>query len=142
MEGTKLAVEVWDPAANKYIQMLEMVQNEATCFVGNLREREGVKYAKEQLGLEPLQERHKMQRIKTMHKIMGPRDTSFVELNDLINVCFKEDRPETRAKGSGQPLTILTERNAFFNSFVPKTMCDLDLIDFRTILLVKISFSA
>ena len=75
VEGTKLAVEVWDPTANKYIQMLEMIQNEATCFVGNLREREGVKYAKEQLGLEPLQERRKMQGIKTMHKIMGPRDT-------------------------------------------------------------------
>ena len=37
----EFAVEVWDPTANKYIQMLEMVQNKAASFVSNLRgERE------------------------------------------------------------------------------------------------------
>ena len=40
-----------------------------------------------------------MQRIKTLHNIMGSKDTSLGELNDLINSdCFKEDRPQTRAK--------------------------------------------
>ena len=29
----EFAVEVWDPTANKYIQMLEMVQNKAVRFV-------------------------------------------------------------------------------------------------------------
>ena len=89
----EFAVEVWDPTANKYIQMLEMVQNKAARFVSNLKRRERVTNEKERLGLEPLQDRRKMQRIYTLHNIMGSKDTSLGELNDLINECFKEDGP-------------------------------------------------
>ena len=80
----EFAVEVWDPAANKYIRMLEMVQNKAVRFVSNSKGREGVTDEKERLGLEPLQERRKMQRIKTLHNIMGWKNTSLGELNDLF----------------------------------------------------------
>ena len=79
---------------------------------------------KKRLGLEPLQERLKMQRIKTLHNIMGSKDTSLGELNDLINVCFKE----TRAKVRGQPpLVIRAEQTSFLNNFVPRTTRDLKL---------------
>ena len=123
----EFAVEVWDPTANKYIQMLEMVQNKAVRFVSDLKGREGVTDEKERLGLEPLQERRKMQRVKTtLHNIiMGSKDTSLGELNDLINECFKEDRPKTRAKVRGQPLGTRAERTHLLNSFVPRTTRDL-----------------
>ena len=49
----EFAVEVWDPTANKYIQMLEIVQNKAARFLSNLKRREGVTNKKERLGLEP-----------------------------------------------------------------------------------------
>ena len=111
----EFAVEVRDPTANKYIQMLEIVQNKAAHFVSNLKGREGVTNEKKQLGLDPLQERLKMQRIKTLHNILGSKDTSLGELNDLINACFKEDRPQTRA------LAIRAERTPFLSSFVPAT---------------------
>ena len=79
------------------------------------------------MGLEPLQERRKMQRIKTLHNIMRSKDTSLGELNDWINVYFKEDRRQTRAKVRGQPLAIRAERNPFLSSFVPRTTRDLRL---------------
>ena len=83
---------------------------------------------KERLGLELLQERRKkMQRVKTLHNIMGSKDSSLGELNDLINECFKEDRPQTGAKVKGQPLAIRAERTPFLNSFVPRTTRDLRL---------------
>ena len=123
----EFAVEVWDPTANKYIQMHEIVQNKAAHFVSNLKGREGVTNEKKQLGLEPLQDRLKMQRIKTLHNIMGSKDTALGELNDLVNVCFKEDRPQTRANVRGQPLTIRAERPPFLNSFAPRTTRDLRL---------------
>ena len=82
---------------------------------------------KERLGLEPLQERRKMQSLKTLHNIIGSKDTSLGELNDLINECFKEDCPQTRAKVRGQPLAILAERTPFLNSFVSRTTRDLGL---------------
>ena len=52
---------------------------------------------------------------------MGSKDTSLGELNDLINACFKEDRPQTRAKVRGQPLAIRAEQTPYLNSFVPAT---------------------
>ena len=55
--------------------MLEVVPNKASRFVSNLKGREGVTNEKERLGLEPLQERRKMRRIKTLHNIMGLKDT-------------------------------------------------------------------
>ena len=107
--------------------MLEMVQNKAARFVSNLKRREGVTNEKERLGLEPLQEWRKMQIVKTLHNIMGSKDTSLGGLNDLINECFKEDRPQTRAKVRGQPLAIRAERTPFLDSFVPRTTRDLRL---------------
>ena len=68
-----------------------------------------------------------MQRIKTLHNIIGSKDTSLGELNDLINYCFKEDRPQTRAKVKGQPMAIRAERSPFLNSFVPRTTRDFRL---------------
>ena len=44
---------------------------------------------------------------------MGSKDTSLGELNNLINECFKEDRPQIRAKVRGQPLAIRAERTPF-----------------------------
>ena len=46
----EFAVEVWDPTANKYIQMLAMVQNKAVRFVSNLKGREGVTDEKKTVG--------------------------------------------------------------------------------------------
>ena len=44
---------------------------------------------------------------------MGSKDTSLGELNNLIIECFKEDRPQIRAKVRGQPLAIRAERTPF-----------------------------
>ena len=35
--GIEFVVEVWDPAANKYTQMLKMVQSNAIHFISNLK---------------------------------------------------------------------------------------------------------
>ena len=37
----EFAVKAWDPVANKYTQILEMVQNSTTCFISDLRGRDG-----------------------------------------------------------------------------------------------------
>lgn len=121
----EFALEVWDPSTKKYIQLLEMVQNRATRFISNLKGRDGVTREKENLGLVPLQERRKIQRIKTLHDILKSSDPSFKELNDFIDTCFKDDRPQTRAKSKGQPLAISTSRDTFLNSFIPRTTRDL-----------------
>ena len=68
-----------------------------------------------------------MQKNKNIANIMGSKDTSLGELNNLINECFKEDRPQTRGKVRGQPLAIHAERTPFLNSFVPRTTRDLRL---------------
>ena len=93
----EFAAEVWD-LTNKYIQMLEMVQNKAKRFLSNLKRRYGVTNEKEWMGLEPLQERRKMQRMKTLHNIMGSKNIFLGELNDLINVCFKKIVPKQEQK--------------------------------------------
>ena len=121
----EFAMEVWDSSAKKYIQLLEIVQNKATRFISNLKGRDGVTREKEQLGLVSLQERRKMQRVKTLHTILESTDPSFKELNDFIDACFKDNRPQTRAKSKGKPLAISTSRDAFLNSFIPRTTRDL-----------------
>ena len=91
----EFAVEVWDPGANKHTQILEMVQNRVTCFISNINGRDGVTREKDKLGLVSLLERRMMQRMKTLFYVM-----------ESGGLCFKEDRPNTRAKVKGHLLAI------------------------------------
>ena len=69
-----------------------------------------------------------MQRMKTLINIIfiQPSDPHFTKFNVFIGMCFKEDRPITKAKVKGQPLVISqNERDAFLNSFISQTTRDL-----------------
>ena len=62
---------------------------------------------------------------------MESRDTSFTKPNIFIDICFKEDHPNTRTKVKGQPLQSLqTEMFFFLNSFIQRTTRNLRLNNF------------
>ena len=123
----EFAFEVWNPSKKNYVQLLEMVQNKAMCFISNLREREGVAQEKEQLGLVTLEECRTLfvQRVKSLHTIIKSTDPSLKELNDFVDTCFKDDRPQTWAKYKEQPLAISSNCDNFLNSFIPITTREL-----------------
>ena len=121
----EFAVEVWDPSFKGQPHMLEMLQNRAVRFVSGLKGRDGVTREKELLGLDSLEYRRKIQRVRTFHLIQQSKNPSFNELNEYIEQCFNNERPNTRAKQQGQPLAVLTNRTPYFNSFIPRTTRDM-----------------
>ena len=103
----EFAVKALDPVANKYTQMLVKVQNSATCFISDLKRRDGVTRRKKRLGLVAVEQRLSMQIMTTLLKIMELKGPFLKKTNVFIEMCFKEDSTNTRAKLKGQPLQSL-----------------------------------
>ena len=119
------AAEVWDPFLVRHVEQLELVQNKAVRFIGNIRGRSGVTVKKEALGLDILSLRRKTQRLRMFHVIRGSPDESLQELNDFIDRCFNNHNHNTRSQTHGVPTAVFTNSRVCFNSFVIRAGRDM-----------------
>lgn len=122
------AAEVWDPFLVKHVESLELVQNKAVRFVGNLRGRSGVTDKREALGLDLLSNRRKIQRLRMFHVIRGSSDESLQELNGFIDRCFNTHSHNTRSQTQGVPSAVFTNSRMCFNSFIIRTGRDMRIL--------------
>ena len=120
------ASAVWDPTSTKATNALEMVQNQATRFISNLKGREGVTDAKEKLGLKPLQERRQSQRLSLLMRILSKEESHPALCSSYDDLM---DRPsnfiQTRAQSRGLPTSISCNHTLYHNSFLPRTIREL-----------------
>lgn len=116
------AAEVWDPCLAKHADRLEMLQNKAVRFILNIKGRSGVTDGKIELGLEPLADRRKDQRMKMFSKILQESENpSYNELYSFVNNCFKYSEHNTRLQSRGMPVALHSFTSVNFNSFIPRT---------------------
>ena len=122
------AAAAWDPNNKSEINDLEMVQNQATRFIADLKGTRGISEAMEKLGIVPLQQRRQQQRMRLLMRILSKEEDhpALVDsYNELINI--PTNFIQTRSQSQGLPTRLQTNSSLFYNSFLPKTIRELKL---------------
>ena len=65
---------VWDPTQRNQIDAIESIQNRAVRFICKLKGRESTSTAREELGLQTLENRRRDHRLSLLMKILGDED--------------------------------------------------------------------
>lgn len=120
------ASAVWDPYTTKEINSIEEVQTRAVRAIANIKGRRGVREAKERLELAALDERRRTQRLRLLMRILQKEEyhpALSAAYDELINT--PESFIQTRAQTLGQPRSVSTNNNCYYNSFLPRTIRDL-----------------
>ena len=120
------ADSAWDPCNKQTIYTIEMIQNRAVRFIKNLKGRESVTDARDQLGLSSLQDRRKNHRVSLLMKILSneSQHTLATAYDELLN-DRKGTTVTTRAASRGEPTSISACKRLFHESFLPRTIRDM-----------------
>jgi hypothetical protein len=120
---------VWDPTTIQQIDSIESIQNRAVRFISNLKGRESLTAAKEQLCLDSLADRRKRHRLGLLMKILQnatDHQTLSSSYDEILN-DRKYATMTTHCAAKGQPTSILALKAIYHNSFLPRTIRDLKL---------------
>ena len=72
------ASAAWDPSSKKDITNIEAVQTQAIRFIACIKGRDGVPDAQSRLGLQPLDQRRKSQRISLLMNILSKEEGQLI----------------------------------------------------------------
>ena len=117
----------WDPYLVKDIDALEMVQRRAVRFISELKGIVSISDETDKLDLDTLECRRKDFRISTMLKLLENRSLHPILVDFFDNLQPVDNAiPVTRGNVKGHPKAQRINRDQFLNSFMPRTMRDLD----------------
>ena len=116
------ASAAWDPHSQALVTMLEQTQRRAARFVSNCHSREPgcVTEVVKRLNWQPLQNRRKEKRLKTLHHTVN--NTSAIHIPQYFNK--QQDRYRTRNYHSNKFSAPITKTDTYKNSFFPRTIVD------------------
>ena len=127
MPHLEYTAAAWDRSnKDKIITGLEQVQNQAVRFIAGLKGTRGISEAMAKLGLPPLQQRRKQQRLQLLMRILSGEDThpALIESYDGL-MRHPDNFIQTRAQYHGHSTSMLTNSNVYYNQFLPKTVREL-----------------
>ena len=121
------AAAAWDPSSKGEIAELEQVQSQAIRFIADIKGTRGIGEAREKLGLPLLQQRRQQQRMRLLMRILSREDhhPALVQSYDEI-IERPTNSIQTRAQTKGRPTSLQANNNLFHNSFLPKTIRELN----------------
>jgi len=117
---------VWDPRQRNLVDKLEMVQRQAVRFIMNVKGRDSVTEARNEIGLKTLEDRRKDIRMSLLMRILA-KENCHQALNSTYDELMKENNHQiaTRSITRGEPRTIYAASSVYFNSFLPRTVREL-----------------
>ena len=124
----RYADTVWDPYSRAAIHQIELVQNDAICFIANLKGRgESVSSARGDLGLETLECRRESHRLCLLARILTNEDRHnvLVKAYDEILQDRKDVTMTTRAANRGCLNSMAAHKEVYHQSFLPRTIRDM-----------------
>ena len=119
---------LWDPHIQRDVYNIEMVQHRAVRFISGLKgQTDSVTEEMNKLGLKPLANRRKSQRVSLLMRILTNEEchTALSTTYDEIINGRRNITVTTRAAARGEPLSIATQSTIYHQSFLPRTVRDL-----------------
>ena len=123
----------WDPSSRKDISDIEL-QDQAVLFIFGIKGWDGVEDAKTSLGLVPLHKRRRDQQLSLLMSILA-KEEHHSSLSESYNEIMNQPTTTmtTRSQTRGIPATFRTSNTQFNNSFLPRTICDLNAQSEQTV---------
>ena len=128
---------LWDPSDNTTSDAIEHVQSQAVCFITNDKGRRRVTEGRAQLELKPLKDRRKSHRLSLLIRLLSDEtrhQTLTSAYDELVN-----SRSQTtmikRAANRGEPTSIYTSSQTYYNSFLPLSVRELITLNNKQLLL-------
>ena len=121
------AAAVWDTSLEYLKHDIEMVQHNAIRFICQLKGRESITEARNNLQLDTLADRRTKIRHALLMRILSKEENheSLSSSYDELMSVKPDNIPNTRAATRGDPPTIYAKTSAYHNSFLPKTVREL-----------------
>ena len=119
----------WDPTNKRLTHQIEMVQNNAIRFISQIKGRDSVSDARNQLNMKSFADRRKEHRLSLLLKILADdhRQGTLASAYDSAVNTRTNSAIQTRAASQGEPTSVLTTKTKYHNSFLPRTIRDLKL---------------
>jgi hypothetical protein len=124
----EFADTVWDPSTKTTAQKIELVQNDAIRFIGNLKGRgTSVTEARNQLEIGSLEERRKNHRLCLLTRVLQNENQhhALSKAYDEITEDRENATMTTRAAARGEPNSVATNKSVYHASFLPRTIREM-----------------
>jgi len=116
---------VWDPATKSVAERLEIIQNKAVSYISELKGRESVTDAINQLGLKTLASRRRDHRVGQLVRILGDEEHHSALSISYDKIMKSRSKTTTRAARHRQLNSIYASSSVFRDSFLPRTIRDM-----------------